>query len=45
MVTVISPNAPPMSSWSLCAYTGSGLSGLDSNCMRLVWRNKSSSSM
>jgi hypothetical protein len=29
----------------LHAYTGSGLSGLDSNCRRAVWTNMGSSSM
>src|SRR3569833_3299796 len=39
IVTVISPYAPPMSSWSLCAKTGSGYSGLASNCRWSVCRN------
>jgi len=32
IVTVISPYAPPISSCSLWAYTGSGFSGFASNC-------------
>ena len=39
IVTVISPYAPPISSWSLRANSASGAEGLASNCSLLVCRN------
>src|SRR4051812_28619077 len=38
IITVISPNWPPTSSWSLAAKSASGRSGLAWNCSSLLWR-------
>src|SRR5690554_973269 len=40
IITVISPKAPPKTSWSFLAYTGSGRSGLAWYCSRLSWKNR-----